>query len=377
MWALKKKNKIKSIFSCLQLPSWVCQFVAVCVCMCSLICYFSPWYHHATYSARENRFEWDHNWSQQPSVCSLIFQLTIDRVTGLGTNGCVQQSPINWLSTRWKYKTGSCCFLAPDSLSLCLDRLENMLWARWGYDHWFSRGNSQIVAKCSPPSSNNCSHYSLYKQAGPIRLSSVLWLLEQSPDFHSRSPANHDTNLLFHLNLLQMSLCMETTRGPFASLATLSFNPQLQFMQICSATARVNTPWKWCTSVEESAAPLTLFPPVLEVNLPSYHFPPVSYARWLPLEHESTLSRLLFPSVASEKKSTLIPKKWNRQKCLPFCLAWAHHSCKKKYPILPEHNVVRAQSFDISTGNLIHVLLQQRKRHFTGPPPLCTKEWKG
>lgn len=95
---------------------------------------------------------------------------------------------------------------------------------------------------------------------------------------------------------------------------------------------------------------------------------------------KATLSRLLFASVASEEKKklkkALIPKKWNRQKFLPLHLTCACLICRKKYPILPEHNVARGQSFDISRGDLIHVLLQQRKRHFTGPPPLCTEKWK-
>lgn len=40
-------------------------------------------------------------------------------------------------------------------------------------------------------------------------------------------------------------------------------------------------------------------------------------------------------------------------------------SLQKKNQTLPEHNVVRGQSFDISTACLIHVLLQQRELHFT------------
>lgn len=153
-------------------------------------------------------------------------------------------------------------------------------------------------------------------------------------------------------------------------------------MQVCSATVWVNTLWKWCPSVEESVAPLTLFPPALEVNLSSYYFPPVSYTRWLPLEHESNTlsSSLRVCSFRRRKKKTLkkalIPKKWNRQKFLPLHLTCVCLICRKKYPILPEHNVARGQSFDISRGDLIHVLLQQRKRHFTGPPPLCTEKWK-
>lgn len=93
--------------------------------------------------------------------------------------------------------------------------------------------------------------------------------------------------------------------GAFASPATLSFIPQVQFMQVCSATVRVNTLWKWCASVEESVAPLTLFPPALEVNVSSYYFPPVSYTRWLPLEHESnTLSSSLRVCSFRRKKKT-------------------------------------------------------------------------
>lgn len=81
---------------------------------------------------------------------------------------------------------------------------------------------------------------------------------------------------------------------------------------------------KWCTCVEECVTPLTPLLPVMEVSLSSFHFLPVSYARWLPLEHESTLSSF---SVATEK--TLIPKKWNTQKHLPLHLWCAHLSCER------------------------------------------------
>lgn len=82
-----------------------------------------------------------------------------------------------------------------------------------------------------------------------------------------------------------------------------------------------------------------------------------------------TLSSSL-PLCSYRKK--LIPKKWNRQKHLPLHLRCAHLSCKRN--TLPGHNVVRRQNFDIRTGSLIHVLLQQRKPHFTSQQRLCSKE---
>lgn len=108
----------------------------------------------------------------------------------------------------------------------------------------------------------------------------------------------------------------------------------------------------------------------MEASLSRLLFLTVSYARWLPLEHESALS---FPLCSYRK--TLIPKKWNTQKHLPLHLWCAHLSCKKKNPTPLQTQC--SESTELWYKNsLIHVLLQWRTAHFTRYLPLCLEDWK-
>lgn len=228
-----------------------------------------------------------------------------------------------------------------------------------GYHHQFSKANPQIVTKIIPGALEQRKSLLIVETSrSDHRLCCATWLLQESPDFHSPPPAQHNSNRLFLRNELPFPLCTETAGGPFC----LSFIPQLVRFQIhaeeclvallCGSMPCGNDAQVW----RNLSFLLTHFPAVIEVSFSFLCFLPVSYAGWLPLEHESTLS-LPLCSYRENPNS----QEMKHTKASASAPLMCPPQLQKKYPALPEHNVVRGRGFDISTGSLIHVLLQQRK----------------
>lgn len=207
--------------------------------------------------------------------------------------------------------------------------IANMAWVSWGYRHQVSLGKFSNATEM------------LFEQLESLLIVETSWYdhrLCSAPWLFKKKKKNSTPNLQHTTTVTSFSSKMSFNfpfacrqRGGLCLASPFSIHSSSHSItNSCRGAVSVpllrgSTPCgKWCTCVEECVTPLTPLLPVMEVSLSSFHFLPVSYARWLPLEHESTLSSF---SVATEK--TLIPKKWNTQKHLPLHLWCAHLSCER------------------------------------------------